>query len=119
MFSPALVSSCWLENTETGPCGVSALLRVPHEWTVLSRQAHSVLTVPTGPAEVLETGQVATEERCLLELAHAAERVFQVRVDLNLEQRGEKLHTGIGLGFRPTLNFAFIGYIQKLSEHRS
>ena len=48
-----------------------------------------VLPEPAGAAEVLEAGLLAAKERTWLGVAQAAQGVFQVRINLNLQ--GEQI----------------------------
>lgn len=65
-------------------------LGVAHEGLVVADLCEGMLPEPAGTAEVLEAGRLSAEEGSGLGVAQGAQGVLQVRVDLDLDNRGGK-----------------------------
>jgi len=91
-------------SVELNSCNISA---VPHQRLVMPDQLHGVLKLPAVTTEVLEAGQIPAEVRTLFEEANTAQRIFEVRVNLNLlgklqsfylnESSRDCLHVALGV----------------------
>ncbi len=67
--------------------------------------------LPAGTAVVAEAGQVTTEEGPLLQGAHIAHRILQVRINLNLQYNQNYHHNAPETIMN--LNIAFISHSTK------